>query len=185
MRRAAASLLALALLAAPLPAVSAAGAAGPRSPDYVIKAAYLYNFALFVEWPADAFASADAPFVIGILGSDPFGDALTQIVSGKRINRRRIHVEVAQYAHDLRRAQLVFVSAADAPRLAELLVPAVSSGTPQLVVGETDVFLRHGGTISFTVRDNKVGYDINLEAARKARLVVSSKLLSLAGVVRR
>jgi hypothetical protein len=184
MARAAASLLALALLATPLHVVPAAAGPGPLSPDYVIKAAYLYNFALFVDWPADAFQSADAPFVIGILGSDPFGDALTQIVSGKRINRRRIHVEVVQLTQDLRRAHLVFLSAADAARLGEV-VPAAASGVPQLVVGETDNFLRQGGTISFTVRDNKVGYDINLEAARKARLIVSSKLLSLAGVVRR
>jgi hypothetical protein len=166
----------------PAPDLSAGAQASPRSPDYVIKAAYLYNFALFVEWPPDAFVSPDAPLVIGIVGSDPFGWALQRIVDGKRINNHRIGIERVQSVQDARRCHILFVGADETARLAEFA--ARLGGASVLIVGEADDVIKEGGAVSFTVQDNKVAYDINLHAARRARLTISSKLLNLARIVR-
>jgi hypothetical protein len=177
----------LAAVLAALMLLSATGRAevpdAPRSPEYVIKAAYLYNFAMFVEWPQDAFANAEAPLVIGVLGADPFGGALERIVEGKRINKRRIVIQRVQSVQEARRCQILFVSVDDDPRVPELT--GRLEGASVLLVGESETMIGRGGSISFNVRDNKVGYDVNLDAARKARLTISSKLLNLARAVRR
>lgn len=156
-------------------------AAAP-SPEYLIKAAYLYNFALFVEWPADAFAAADAPIVIGVVGADPFDEALDRTIQDKRINRRRIVVRRLQWSQDLRGCHILFVSASEAARASEL--SSRLNGLPVLVVGETPEFARRGGTINFTIEDNKVRFEVNVDAARRARLNISAKLLNLARIVR-
>ena len=92
----------------------------PRPPEYLIKAAYLYNFAMFVEWPRDAFASPDAPLVIGIVGRDPFGSAIDHAVENKRISKRRIVVERVQPQQDLRHCQILFIAASERARVGEL-----------------------------------------------------------------
>jgi hypothetical protein len=176
------ALIALALAWTPSAKVRAAVDVAPRSPEYVIKAAYLYNFAMFVEWPSDAFPTADSPLSIGVVGDDPFGGALERTVADKRINKRRIVVDRVQSVQDARRCHIVFISLDD-PRMSEFSTRL--SGQSVLLVGESEGVLRQGATIGFTVRDNKVGYDINLGAAKRARLTVSSKLLNLARVVQR
>ena len=162
--------------------LSAAAPGTPRSPDYVIKAAYLYNFAMFVEWPRDAFASPDAPLVIGVVGSDPFGGALDKVVEGKRIDKRRLQVVRIQSMQEARLCHLLFFSAEDRLRLPEFVARLGDASI--LFVGEWDDTLREGGTIAFGRLDNKVSYDINLPAANRARLKVSSKLLHIARFVR-
>jgi YfiR/HmsC-like len=178
----AAALVVAALVCAPMARPTAAVEPAPQSPEYVIKAAYLYNFAMFVEWPADAFSGPSAPIVIGIVGADPFGSALERIVEGKRINKRRLVIDHVQSPQEARRSHILFVGAADPARLPEFA--SRLSGQSVLVVGEAADVVKQGGTIGFTVRDNKVGYDINLDAAKRARLTISSKLLNLARVVR-
>jgi hypothetical protein len=158
-------------------AVSAAPA-----PEYLIKAAYLYNFALFVEWPAEAFLAADAPLVIGVVGSDPFDSALERTVRGKRINRRPLVIRRLQASQDLRQCHILFVSSSEAARTGELI--SRLEGVPVLVVGETPDFARRGGTINFTIEDNKVRFEVNVDAARRARLKISAKLLNVARIVR-
>ena len=170
----------LALIAVGRPA--AAVDSSPRSPEYLIKAAYLYNFAMFVEWPAEAFRAADSPIVIGIVGSDPFGWAIDRIVQDTRINKRRIVVERLQSNQDVRHCHIVVVSASDTARISELAQRL--DGMAILIVGDTADAARRGGTVDFTVNDNKVGFEINLDAARRARLTISSKMLSLARIVR-
>lgn len=174
--------LVLALLPPALGRLTASTTVSPRSPEYVIKAAFLYNFALFVEWPPDAFTTADAPLVIGIVGPDPFGSALQRTVEGKRINRRRIVIDRVQSPLEARRCHILFVGADDSERLSEFTMRL--DGVSVLVVGETADVIKRGGTINFTVRENKVGYDISLDAAKRARLTISSKLLNLARIVR-
>jgi hypothetical protein len=181
-RGVAAALAVVALVLSPAGQVTAAIQPSPRSPEYVIKAAYLYNFAMFVEWPPDAFATPDSPLLIGIVGQDPFGWALERIVDGKRINKRRIVIDRVQSVQDAKHCHILFIGADDAARLPEFT--ARLDGASVLVVGDTDNVIKQGGAISFTVRDNKVGYDINLEAAKRARLTISSKLLNLARIVR-
>jgi hypothetical protein len=161
---------------------AAAGENGPRQPEYLIKAAYLYNFALFVEWPDDAFADPDAPFVVGILEPDPFGWAIDKTVEGKRINRRRIVVERLQSTQDLRYCHILFVGSADGAATADLTKRLGS--LPILIVGDAPKGAAPSGTVSFTVQDDKVGFEIDLQAARRTRLKIGSRILSLARTVR-
>ena len=153
------------------------------TPEYLIKAAYLYNFALFVGWPADAFATPDAPLVIGIVGSDPFDQALDRTVQHKRINGRLIVVKRLQWGNDLRQCHILFITASEAAKGADLATRL--EGLPILIVGESSDFARRGGTINFTVDDNKIRFEVNVDTAKKSRLVISARLLDVAkGIVR-
>ena len=152
------------------------------SPEYLIKAAYLYNFALFVEWPAEVFATRDAPIVIGIIGADPFDQALERTIQDKRINGRTLVVRRLQPGQDVRQAHILFVRSSEAARNDELI--GRLAGHPVLLVGETPDFSRRGGTITFTIEDERVRFEINVEAVRRARLNVSATLLNVARVVR-
>ena len=161
---------------------SARQARGDVPPEYMIKAAYLLNFARLVEWPRDAFISVDSPVTIGIVGTDPFGDALEQTVEGKRINNRRIAVQRLQWNQDLRRCQIVFISATDSARIGELTTRL--AGLPVLIVGEARQLAARGATINFTIEDDRVRFEVNVEAARRARLTVSSQILRVATIVK-
>jgi hypothetical protein len=174
------TLAAVVLVAVQLSAASVA--TPPRSPEYLIKAAYLYNFAMFVEWPDDAFTAANAPIVVGVVGDDPFGSALDRTVFDKRINNRRIEVRRLKIEdEDVRRCHILFVSPAESARVPDLAQRIGRLSV--LIVGDDADTLTRGGTIAFSVKDNKVGFAINLGAARRARLAISSKLLNLARVV--
>ncbi len=153
----------------------------PRSPEYLIKAAYLYNFAMFVEWPADAFATPDAPLVIGIVGADPFGWALERTVQDKRINRHRIVIERLQPQQDVRHCHIVFVATADGGRTPEL---QRSDSAPILIVADSAQPAKVRSAINFLVKNDQVTFEVDLDAARSARVVISSKLLKLARIVR-
>lgn len=155
---------------------------GPRAPEYLIKAAYLYNFALFVEWPADAFTAPDAPFLVCIIGSDPFGWAIDRTIHDKRISDRRIVIERLQSTQDARHCHLLFVSGSDGALTADLAKRL--AGLPILIVGDAPTASPFAGAVVFTVHDNKVGFEIDLQAAKRTRLKISSKMLNLARVVR-
>jgi len=161
---------------------SGTGTAAPQSPEYLIKAAYLYNFAMFVEWPPGAFSASSAPIVIGVVGADPFGAALDQMVQDKRINNRRIVVERFKLGDDVRRCHILYVSPTESARIGDLVQRVGARAV--LIVGDESETVRRGGTIAFTVKNDKVGFEINLSAARRARLTISSKLLNLAQAVR-
>jgi len=162
--------------------VSARQARADVPPEYMIKAAYLLNFARLVEWPRDAFTSLDSPVTIGIVGNDPFGDALEQTVEGKRINNRRIDVQRLQWNQDLRRCQIVFISSTDSARIGELTTRL--AGLPVLIVGEARQLATRGATINFMIEDDRVRFEVNVEAARRARLTVSSQILRVAKIVK-
>jgi hypothetical protein len=158
--------------------------AGPNAivpAEYVIKAAYLYNFAMFVEWPADAFSRQDSPIVIGIAGTDRFGAALEEIVRNKKVNNRRLVVKRLQSHLDLTSCHIVFFHSGEGGKIADIVQQLRAA--PVLLVGETSDFAKRGGMINFTVEDNKVRCEINVAAARRGRLTISSKLLSLAKVI--
>lgn len=153
----------------------------PVSPDYVIKAAYIYNFAMFVEWPADAFVRPDSPFVIGIIGTDRFGSALDEIVRDKRLNNRRFVVKRLQNSQDAAECHILFVHSGEVAKIVDIVDQLRRS--PVLLVGDTPEFTRGGGMINFAVVDNKIRCEISVSAAKRARLAISSKLLSLARVI--
>jgi hypothetical protein len=147
------------------------------SKEYQLKAAFLYNFAKYVEWPAHSFADAQSPIVIGVLGSNPFGGELTKAVSGRTINGRAIMVVYVHSPAAARRTQVLFVSAAEDSSLADLL--AVLKGCAVLTVGESDAFAAQGGIIKFARMNDSLRFAINRDAARQAGLKISAQLQKL------
>lgn len=151
--------------------------------EYDVKAAYLFKFTKFIEWPATAFAGPDAPFVIGIVGRDPFNGGLDRLIAGNTTGARRLEVQHlnATDSAGLRGCQMVFVSASEQRRLPNIL--SALQGRPVLVVGESEGFASAGGMLGFALRESRMGIEINSAAARQARLKISSQLLNLAKVV--
>ena len=150
--------------------------------EYVIKAGFIYNFAKFVEWPDDAFASGDGAFVIGVLGNFRFGVSLSEAVTGKTVRGRKIKIQILKPHDNLRECHILFVSGSDKKRLIEILSPL--RGASVLTVGESDEFLEAGGTIRFRVDDERVRFEVNLSGAESARLRMSSQLLAAARSIR-
>jgi hypothetical protein len=172
-------LLVKVLLTAALPATYAPQERA--APEYEIKAAFLYNFAVFVEWPLSAFPDDRSPFVVGVVGRDPFGSILEETFRGKDVGGRRISVQRVSTAKDLGACHLVFVSSSEResmPRILESL-----KGSPTLTVGEMDGFAARGGCVGFYAEDRKVRFEINLPTVKRAGLKVSSKLLRLARIL--
>jgi hypothetical protein len=125
--------------------------------------------------------SAAEPFVLGVLGDDPFGSDLTGIVAGQAIRGRAIQIRKYRYGDDLRRCQVLFVSASERSRIPQIV--ASLRGTSTLTVSDVDGFAEAGGTMQFVIEDCRVRFVVNLAAAEKAGLRISSKLLALAWVV--
>jgi hypothetical protein len=146
-----------------------------------VKAVFLLNFAQFVEWPLDAFQDSDAPFVIGILGSDPFENTLDQIVQKERVRSRPVSVEHYRRVDEATSCHILFISPSETRRLP--LILRALQGRPILTVSDVDGFARQGGMIRFVTENAKVRLLINNDAARAARLVISTKLLRLAEVL--
>lgn len=147
-----------------------------------VKAAFLYHFTGYVEYPPDAFANPNAPFVIGVLGKDSILDALQNAVRGKNVRGRPVVVKQVSIGQELRDCHILFVPEAQAANL--LRVQGILGDAPVLLVGESKDFAARGGMIGFFVEQNRVRFEINPEATRRARLTVSSKLLSLARIVK-
>jgi hypothetical protein len=149
-----------------------------------VKAAVLYNFAKFAEWPPEAFpepASPSAPVTFCVLGDDALGDSLETLVKGETLNGRRLVVHRPRDAQRSRDCHVLFVSPAEKGRISEIL--AALRGTSTLTVGEGKDFLDQGGMIRLFLEENRVRFDINLDAAERSHLTLSSKLLRLARTV--
>jgi len=160
---------------------SAAREPSPR--EYDLKAAFLYHFAQFVDWPPEAFPSPDTPLVIGVLGVDPFGPMLDETVRNEIVKGRRLVVQRYRRVQDAAGCHILFVSASEAERFDEIL--ASLKGKPILSVGDTADFAIRGGIIRFLTERNKIRLRINLESAKTANLTISSKLLRAAELVGR
>ena len=161
--------------------LGAAEARGKLTREYDLKAAFLFNFAQFVEWPPEAFPDASSPFVICVLGDDPFGKSLDEIVAHETIRNRRIAVRRHRDVEEISSCQIVYVGASETPRLSHIL--AALDGKRILSVGETDPFTAHNGIIQFLVVENRLRLRINIEAAKVAKLSISSQLLRQAEIV--
>ena len=146
--------------------------------EYELKAAFLYNFVKFVEWPPEAFAGARSPLTICVYGEDPFGTSLDGVVRGESLGERNLLVQRPETLDELRGCHVLFVSRSERQRMPEVL--ARVEGAPVLTVGDTDGFLRAGGMINFVLEENKVRFLINQAAAERGGLRISSKLLRLA-----
>ena len=141
--------------------------------EYEVKAAFLFNFTKFVQWPP-ASAGADAPFTICIVGDDPFGRALDDIVQGENVNGHRISVQRLQ-AGPQNSCQLEYIA-----KNYSIPANALEAGSGVLTVGEGDDFVRRGGIVGFVIDDRRVRFDISLKTATNAGLKLSSKLLAVA-----
>ena len=161
--------------------VAGSPSAHAQAREYQIKAVFLFNFLQFVEWPADAFANDQAPLRIGVLGEDPFGSALDKAVQGETVNGRRIEIVRSAQPEDLRNCHLLFIPRSETRGLEAVLDPLASR--PVLTIGEADNFARRGGIIAFYSDGKKVRFEINVGAARKTGLKLSSELLSLGRLV--
>lgn len=147
--------------------------------EYKVKAAFLYHFSQFVDWPAKAFSGPDAPFVIGVLGENSFGADLEQTVHGKLINGRALTVkEFNSVTEAVHHCHILFVSSSEQKRLPDIF--AALDAANVLTVGESDDFEKMGGMIQFVREGTKIRFRVNEAAAAGAGLKVSAKLLSLA-----
>jgi hypothetical protein len=147
--------------------------------EYQVKAAFLLNFTKFIEWPASAFQQADSPISICILGVDPFGSALDQILSGELVNGRRVVAQRIKSAPPPQACHALFVSRPE--KDGGKIPPGLGPGV--LTVGEGEGFIRDGGMIAFVIENRRVRFEINRATAENAGLKLSSKLLSVAKVV--
>ena len=153
--------------------------AEPLAPtEYEIKAAFLYNFAKFVEWPADAFRKEPGALVIGILGNDPFGHDLDDALEGKTIQDKKIVLKRVSDWEQASECNVLFVSASQEHDVEGLL--NVIKKLPILTVSDMGGFAQRGGVVGMMVEGNKVRFNVNTKAANAAGLKVSSQLLKLA-----
>ena len=170
----------LMLFASPGPA---AGAEGAEVSESDLKAAYLYNFTRFVDWPAAAFSTETDPLRIAVFDDEEFARNLTVLLKDKKAHGRGFKVKNITSPGDAKGHHLVFApkdKARQAPQMLEAL-----EGQPALTIGESPQFLNQGGVINFIFKDDQLRFEINALAAEKARLTISSRLMRLATNVRK
>jgi hypothetical protein len=150
--------------------------------EYEVKAVYLYNFSKFVQWPPAGEESKDT-FAICVLGRDPFGAALDAAIAGEKIEQKAM---VARRITDLQEAtkcQILFIANSEATHVKQIL--SVLGKNSILTVSDVAEFSQNGGVIQFVIQENKVRFEVNLTAAEKAGLTLSSQLLKVASAVKK
>jgi YfiR/HmsC-like len=149
------------------------------TPEYQVKAVFLFNFAQFVTWPSQN--SSDAPFLIGILGDDPFGSYLDETVRGEEVNNRPLTIQrFRRSSNDLRNCNILFISQSERDRASQII--SNLKGRSILTVSDIDGFADLGGMVQLFTERNKIRMRINLDAVKAANLKISSKLLRVAEV---
>jgi hypothetical protein len=178
-----ATIVAVASLATIAPrSVAGQTSEGLVSREYPLKAAYLYNFANYVEWPASAFPAADAPFTIGVLGSDPFGAVLDEVAATKKVRDRRIVILRFARADQVQDCQILFIAAAvSKSQRAEAMIRLAN--LPVLVICDSGAESGPGGVIHFVTENNRIRFTVNAALAKRSDLRISSKILALAKTV--
>jgi len=169
----------------PLGAASTVGHEPPQDPtlpEYVVKAGFLFNFAKYVEWPADAFEKADSPISIGIVGADPFGEDLDKALRNKTVKEHGFVIRRYTELSDIKLCHILFIPRTENGRLAEILKKTDSWAV--LTVGEDEGFIKGGGVVNILIEKEKPRLEVNPEAADKAHLTINSKLLKVATIVR-
>jgi hypothetical protein len=149
--------------------------------EYQVKAAYLFNFAKFVEWPATSFHDASSPIRVCIVGSDPFGKSLDEL-KNKSVGNRKLEIERLKQADQAKACHVLFVSEAEKESQSAILRAVHKKSI--LTVGETKGFIRAGGIINLIKTGDKVSFEINRDAADRSGLKISSQLLKLATIVK-
>ena len=163
-------------------ALACVNARSEDSLEYDVKAGFLFNFTKFIQWPDDSFAEKSSPLVIGILGADPFGEKFDQALEKEKSGGRRLVVKRYKSVQDIETCHILFISAAERAHLPK--VHEKLKDTSTVVTGETDDFNREGGVIRFFLEKGRVRFEINVSAARRKKLEISSQLLNLARIYR-
>ena len=158
-----------------------AGARAQGATEYEIKAAYLYRFLSFIDWPEDGAAGTSTPFVIGVLGAPDVGDALTQIAAGKMARGRPVEVRRLAANDPVAGIQMLFVGQAASARIGAL---ARAAPPGQLMVSESSGALDQGSAVDFRIENGRVRFAVSLPAVQRAGLRISSRMLSVALEVR-
>jgi hypothetical protein len=156
-------------------------AAQSADDEYRVKAAFLFHFAQLVEWPSDIPGDDDHSLRLCTLGEDPFHGELESTVEGKLVGMRTMRVKHLKETDDPKSCQILFIGSSETKRVPSLFVQLGNS--PVLTVGETSTFLLQGGIIRFCLENNKVRFEINLDASQRAGIKISSRLLLLAKTV--
>jgi len=164
----------------PLLQQSVAGQSSAIS-EFRVKATFLFQFTQFVDWPTEAFSTAQTPLVIGIFGEDPFGTFLEETVRDERANGHALAVERYRRLEEVKNCHVLFVSGSEASRTGDIVTAL--KGRSILIVGDSNGFADRGGMIQFVTQENRIRLRINLAAARAAKLTISSKLLRPATVI--
>ncbi len=151
------------------------------SKEYQVKAAFLFNFAQFVEWPTNAFPTPQSPLVIGILGTDPFGLFLDELVRDEKVNGHPLVIHRYRRVEECETCHILFISTSEARQVDQIL--AKLKGRSLLTVAEMDAFASRGGMIHFVTAQNKIRFRINVDATKAGQLTISSKLLKAAEIV--
>ncbi len=171
----------LAVTAVLLAAPACWSAETPGPSEYQVKAAILCNLAKYVDWPASSFPQTNSPLVIGVLGEDNFGDGFRRMVQDKTINGRKLLLKRMTWGEDVKNAHLLFISVSEKKRLPDILEKL--RGASILTVGESESFTQLGGIINLATKDHRIRPQVNLPAAERAHLKISSKLLSISDVL--
>ena len=161
---------------------SVSSAEEPMSSEYQVKAAFLINFPKYVDWPAEAFAATNSPIVIAVLGQTKVTAEIQKIIAGRTVNGREIVLKRLASGEASGVCHILFISAAEQQHSPSLLTQLKDASV--LTVGESDDFLERRGIINLARRDQKIALEVNLTAADKARIKISSKLLGVASVVK-
>jgi hypothetical protein len=162
--------------------ISAAAELSPPS-EYEIKAAFLYNFIKFTEWPPADLGKAQDPIIIGIVGKDPFGAVLDKTVAGEKVHDRAILVRrFPRMDAAAANSHVLFISASETNNLPAIL--KLLEGDAVLTVSDMENFAERGGVINLKNQNNKIVFEINLDAAKRVGLVMNAQLLKLAKIVK-
>jgi hypothetical protein len=176
------AVLAWVMLCAGLAAPAPLRAQVSSSEEYRLKLAFLYNLAKFVDWPADAFPSAQAPLNICVVGRDPFDDQMEQEVADRSINGHPYSLRRLRPSDDISGCHIIFLPVASDSSLPDILSRV--RGSSAITVGESRGFARRGGMINFVVESLRVRFEVNLDASQRGRSRISSRFLALAKIVK-
>jgi len=151
--------------------------------EYELKAAFVYNFSKFIEWPTNRLHGASTPFVVAVAGTSPCAAELGKIAKERKVNGRTIIVKTVQTPAEARDAQVLFVAASEDSRLKEWLAGIHGAGV--LSIGESERFSKEGGMINFLLEGEKIRFDLNIDQAEDTGLKISAQLQKLARTIRR
>ena len=172
----------LVLCAAAIAGAGAGAAEDPSSLEQRVKAAFLYQFASYVEWPSQTFAHADTPITISVMGADALAVELKQLVTGRSVGGRPVAVRQVRPGESLAGVHILFIGSAEIGRLAQIAQPP--KPRPMLTVTESDGALSQGSMINFIIVDRRVRFEVGLDSAEKNGLRLSSRLLAVAQQVK-